>query len=345
MPAWGELLQELNSLRSEVQQQSEANPEAQLPAPVDLLRRKYLESLASQTGRSVIIYTTAWLEGRPGLGGDVLSIQLGDQQGFMEACSNLTDTRELDLILHSPGGSAEAADAIMAYLRTQFDHIRAIVPLAAMSAATMMALACDEIVMGDHSQLGPIDPQFTIATPEGPRFAPGQAIEDQFERAKEECANPANIAAWLPILRSYAPGLLAMCDHQQRLAEDFAETALAEHMFQGRPDAKDKAKSVAEWFADFKEFRSHGRRVGRDQAEEQGLVIYRLEEDAEFQDAVLSVHHAIQHTFTNTPSAKIVENHQGRAWIKMAGGGPLLLGGPGALSGDGQIVPVISPPT
>lgn len=345
MPTWGELLQELNELRGELQQQAEANPGVQLPMPVDLLRRKYMNLLAERTGRSVIVYSTAWMEGRPGVGNDAVSIQLGDQQGFMEACSNLTDSRVLDLFLHSPGGSAEAADAIMAYLRTQFDHIRAIVPLAAMSAATMMALACDEIVMGDHSQLGPIDPQFTIITPEGPRGAPGQAIEDQFERAKKECADPANIAAWLPILRSYAPGLLAMCDHQQRLAEDFAAKALAEHMLSDQDDAEQKAKAIAAWFADFKEFRSHGRRVGRAEAVEQGLVVRRLEEDGETQDAILSVHHAIQHTFTNTPTAKIVENHKGRAWIQMAGGAPILVGGPGALSGDGaQIVPVVAPP-
>lgn len=330
MPTWGELLKELNELQNELMQQAAGMPPGTpLPSPPDLVRRKYMNALAERTGRAVIIYATAWMENRPGVGADLLSIHIGDQQGFMEACSNLTDARELDLFLHSPGGSAEAADAIMAYLRTQFDHIRAIVPLAAMSAATMMALACDEIVMGEHSQLGPIDPQFTIATPEGPRSAPGQAIEDQFERAKEECKDPANIAAWLPILRSYAPGLLAMCDHQRALAEEFAAKSLAQHMFRGEADAEKKAAEVAAWFADFAEFRSHGRRVGLEEAVARGLKVGVLEDDAQFQDAVLSVHHAIQHTFTQTPSAKVVENHHGRAWIRMAGQAPVqLVAGP-----------------
>jgi len=56
--------------------------------------------------------------------------------------------------LHSPGGSIEAAEAIVTYLRSKFAHIRAIVPHSAMSAATMIAMACDEIVMGKHSFLG-----------------------------------------------------------------------------------------------------------------------------------------------------------------------------------------------
>lgn len=316
MPTWGELLQELNDVQANFAEIAAQNPDVKLPSEADVVRRTYLQQLEQRTGRAVIIYATAWLEQKPGLGSDLLSIQLGDLQGFMEACSNTTDQRELDLFLHSPGGSAEAADAIMAYLRTQFDHIRAVVPLAAMSAATMMALACDEIIMGDHSQLGPIDPQFTISTPEGPRSAPGQAIIDQFALAKDECKEPTNIAAWLPILRSYAPGLLAMCSHQRALAEEFAAQSLEKYMLKDEDDPKKRAEDTAAWFADFQEFRSHGRRVGRDEVEAQGLTVIRLEEDGELQDAILSVHHAIQHTFTRTPSAKLVENHHGRAWIR-----------------------------
>jgi hypothetical protein len=65
----------------------------------------------------------------------------------------------------------------------------------------MLALAGDEVVMGAHSQLGPIDPQITIPTTEGPRTASAQAIRDQFEMAKKECADPQLMSAWLPILR------------------------------------------------------------------------------------------------------------------------------------------------
>jgi ClpP class serine protease len=79
-----------------------------------------------------------------------VQIGLGDIQGFMEAASNIEE-RELDLVLHSPGGSAEAAESIVNYLRKRFDNIRVYVPLAAMSAATMIALSANEIVMGQHS--------------------------------------------------------------------------------------------------------------------------------------------------------------------------------------------------
>jgi hypothetical protein len=216
------------------------------------------------------------------------------------------------------------------YLRTRFDHIRVFVPLAAMSAATMMSLAANEIVMGAHSQLGPIDPQFTLQTPEGLRSAPAQAIIDQFEMAKAECQDPKNITAWLPILRGYGPGLLSQCSHQRRLAEDLVAGWLERYMLVGTTNAADEARRIAAWFADFAAFKSHGRRVSRDDARAQGLVITDLEKDHDLQDAVLSVHHAVQHSIGATAVAKIVENHLGRAWLKSQQA-QLVLGGGGQL--------------
>ncbi len=233
----------------------------------------------------------------------------------MEAVSNIRET-ELDLVIHSSGGSAEAAEAIIEYLRQRFNHIRAIVPVSAMSAATMMCLSADEIVMGQHSQLGPIDPQFIISTPEGARSAPAKAILNQFELAKRECAKPENLAAWMPILRTYAPGLLTQCVDSREFASKMVAGWLQNYMLREDPEANKKSLDIADWFADYESFRSHGRRVGREQAREIGVVVSDLESNPELQDAVLSVHHATMHTFSGTPAVKIIENHLGRAWIR-----------------------------
>lgn len=332
MPTWGELLKELADLQRRAELAAGAvAPTPGTPSPHDILRRKYLRVLSERTGRATIVYATAWQENKENVTSADVSVGPADVHGFMEAVSNVSE-RELDLFLHSPGGSAEAAEAVMSYLRTRFDHIRAVVPVAAMSAATMMALACDEIVMGAHSQLGPIDPQLTIHTPEGPRSAPGQAIVDQFEQAKRECQDPANIAAWLPILRGYGPGLLAICANQRALAEEFAARNLEAHMFAGDANAKVKAEAAATWFADFTAFRSHGRRVSAEDARSQGLNVTDLEADDELQDAMLSVHHAVAHTLASTAAVKVIENHHGRAFIqqKAAQLVQLVPAGPGA---------------
>lgn len=133
----------------------------------DIVRRKYLKELADFTRRDVILYCTAYTTPQSnGVPSEALSLITGDIQGFMTALHNM-DNDKLDIIVHSPGGSVEAVDQIMSYLRTKYSHIRAIVPQNAMSAASMMACACDEIIMGKHSAIGPIDPQITFPMSNG----------------------------------------------------------------------------------------------------------------------------------------------------------------------------------
>jgi hypothetical protein len=277
----------------------------------DSVRREYLQGLYELTGRPVILYSSAWFESRDMPPGEI-QVSLPDMQGFMEACSNI-EGPNLDIILHSPGGSADAAESIVEYLRGRFNDIRVFIPIAAMSAATMMALSADQLVMGQHSQLGPIDPQFIIRTPEGERTAPARAIINQFERAKAECVRPENLAAWTPILRMYGPGLLTQCEASQNTAVNMVAGWLERYMLAGNPTA---AMEAAKWFADYEVFGTHGRRVGRDQARAQGLNVLDLEKDHQLQDAVLSVHHATMHTFAGTAAHKIIENHHGRAWVR-----------------------------
>ena len=121
----------------------------------DLVRRQYLLDLSEHTKTDVILYATSF-SANPNVSSNLLTIGLADIQGFM-ACMNGLKSDRLDFVIHSPGGSLEAADQIVQYLRSKYGYIRAIIPQNAMSAATMIACACDEIVMGKHSAIGPID--------------------------------------------------------------------------------------------------------------------------------------------------------------------------------------------
>lgn len=313
MPTWGELGEELQQIQASLEKKSQPGV-----GPFDVLRRKYLTQLYERTGRATFLYYSGWMD-KPQASPETLSVVGADVCGFMEACSNAAAKKErkLDLFVHSPGGDADAAEQICEYLRDQYDHIRVIVPLQAMSAATMMALSADEVVMGAHSQLGPIDPQLTIQTPEGARQSSAQAIKDQFELAQKECADPAALPAWMPILRTFAPGLLAACDHAAKRAEEIVSTAMAKYMLAGDPKASEKAAEAASWFGDAKTLLSHGRPVRRDEAREHNVVVSDLEDDDDLQDAILSVHHATMHTMAGTPAAKLIENENGRAYFLM----------------------------
>lgn len=88
-------------------------------------------------------------------------------------------------------------------------------------------------------------------------------------------------------------------------------------MFAGLEDAETKAKETAAWFAEFSSFGSHSRRVSRDDARAQNVVVTDLEADDTLQDLVLSVHHAVSHTMSGTSAFKLIENQKGRAFIQV----------------------------
>lgn len=212
MPGWSEILREINETATDA------------GINFDVVRDRYLARLHELTGNAVINYASGWLNGK---GGVQISVTGEDVHGFMEVCRDVPE-RKLDLIVHSPGGSPEAAEQIVEYLRTQFDYIRCFVPLQAKSAATMIALGCDEIVMGHHSELGPIDPQIFLSTPEGMRQGPAHGILRDFRRAQRECKEDVSLLpAWTPILRSYVGGLLESCDQYVKLSLDLVRGLIA----------------------------------------------------------------------------------------------------------------------
>jgi hypothetical protein len=298
LSSWGEILEEL--------QRTAPQPGA---LDFDGVRRKYLTELHGVTSRATIVYATDWLMGGP----PGISITPEDMVAMMEVCKDMGDG-PLDLVLHSPGGSAEATASIVRYLRKQFSEIRVIVPHAAMSAATMLALSADVIVMGKQSQLGPIDPQ--LVTPQGQ--IPARAILDQFERAKKECAeDSAALGPWMPMLQQYGPALLEQCQNADSLAKRLVRGWLRTYMFQGQKDAARKAARVAKFFGDHHIHRSHSLGIDRDEARDKGVNVVDLEKDEALEGAVLGVYYATFHTF-NGPAIKIVENHLGRAFAKIA---------------------------
>jgi len=306
MPTWNDILKEL---------QGSTNNGSQ-PPQCDNVRRKYLVALSQHTGRNTILYATRFLESA-GAPPDVLSIVPEDLQGIMTVVHGIKGPN-LDLVLHSPGGSLEATESITNYLRSKFKNIRVIVPLYAQSAAAMLACSADEIVMGKHSFLGPTDPQIRITNEYGSQFVPAQSILDQFAMAEAACQNPKILPAWVPMLRLYAPHLLVVCENAKKMSKELVEDWLTRYMLKRDRQKKEKADKIATWLSDHRYFKSHGRSISRQELKKRGVKILFLEKDQTFQDLVLSLIHATTCTFDMTPAAKIIENHRGKAFIKIA---------------------------
>ncbi len=88
-------------------------------------------------------------------------IDLEDAQTIIAAIKETPPDVPIDLILHTPGGLVLAAMQIARAVEAHPARATVYVPVYAMSGGTLIALVADEIVMGEFSMLGPIDPQIS----------------------------------------------------------------------------------------------------------------------------------------------------------------------------------------
>lgn len=293
MPNWKDILDELREQGS----------------THDIIRRKYLFKLHEFTGRNVIAYYSGFLQKKIRELQGELGINDTDKNGFMTAIHKLDTSKGLDLILHTPGGEVAATESIIDYLTKKFDDIRVIVPQLAMSGGTMIACAGNIIVLGKQSSLGPIDPQFN--------GLPAHGILEEFQQAHEEIKKDnSKIAVWQPIINQYHPTLIGECQKAVKWSKIIAKKALEKRMLKDNPNRKKIIGKIIKELTSHSITLSHARHLSDEKCKELGLVIESLESNQDFQDAVLTVHHAFMHTLTATPAFKIIENHNGVAYIQ-----------------------------
>ncbi len=303
MPAWNELLTEFE----------QHAPEARGDWFAQKFNSAVQDVSTARGGKNVVLYGSAFLQ-KPNLPQGHILITHEDINGFMSVIRGMDWDAGLSLVLHTPGGVTNATESLVDYLRAKFADFEVIVPTYAMSAGTMISLASDRIVMARHSQLGPIDPQMLV--PGGGSF-PAQAIKDQFDQAKVEIAeNPVLAHAWAPVLAPLGPAMLRDAVNNPDYSERMVRNWLAKYMLAG-DDAK--AKEVAHYFADNTEHLSHGRRIGRDEARDRGVVVEDLETSQATQEAVLTLYHLMTIWFDQSTSTKVMWSLKGQ-WIKNWGG-------------------------
>lgn len=229
--------------------------------------------------------------------------------GFMNTVRGLDCENGLDLVLHTPGGSPMAAEAIVKYLRSKFGkNIRVIVPHMAMSAGTMIACSAKEIIMGKQSSLGPIDPQLN--------GIPAYSIQSEFEDAKIDLANGTqNFNYWRLLLSKYPAAYVKMAMDAIALSDTLLREWLGSCMLEDA--ASETIEKVCNSLNEHVDSKAHARHFDASFCKSIGLHIIDLEADQRLQDAVLSVHHCYVHTFASTAAVKIIENQNGKAFINI----------------------------
>lgn len=293
MYSWSELLNE---------SQAQINPQNPNGGVQFLMSKKsgFIKKLSEYTGRNTILYFSAFLH----KSANKANINDLDINAFMANVHKLDKTKGLDLILHTPGGDLSATEQIIYYLKSYFGNdIRAIIPQMAMSAGSLIAVSCKEIIMGRQSCLGPFDPHLN--------GVPCQSAIREFYKAVDDVAkNPASLGLWQTIISKLNPTFLALCEQADKLSDELTESILSDKHL-SEPE-KDNIKNV---FQQNGTSKIHSRHINRDKCKTAGLKIVDLENDQTIQDLVLGIHHCCMILGEQSNIMKIVENNIGNGYI------------------------------
>lgn len=263
-------------------------------------RKNQLKRISALRGRDALVFAADINKSIP-----QISIDYSDLLPFTDQLSNLKGER-LDLILETPGGSGEVAEDLVKAMRSRYQDVAVIVPGYAKSAGTIMAMAGDEILMGPHSGLGPIDAQIFY---QGKRFS-ADALLEGMEKIKKEVVDTGTLnRAYIPILQGISPGELQNAENALSFAKILVTQWLAQYKFRTwtthssdgqsvtQPEKEQRAKEIADHLCDHRFWKTHGRSIKIDDFEQMRLKITDYSKAPDLNDAIVRYHTLLQMTF------------------------------------------------
>ncbi len=271
-------------------------------AELDRERKIQLARIAKLRGRAVIVMASDMGHPKPA----PLSISYEDILPFTDLLDGL-EGAAVDVILETPGGSAEVAEDMVRALRERFETVSFIVPGWAKSAGTIMAMAGDEILMGPSSALGPIDAQIQWRD----KVFSAEAFLEGLADMKREAADPSVglNRAHIPILQQISPGEIQHAknalDFARRLVADWLERykfrTWVQHRRSGLPvseqERQETAQRIATELCRHQRWLTHSRSIRIGDLRELGLEITDYGETPDLADAIRRYYTLLQMTF------------------------------------------------
>ncbi len=254
------------------------------------IRKEQLQRISSlRGGRDIFVYATALQKHEA-----PIAISYEDLLPISDQIENLSNN-SIDVILETPGGSAEIAEDIVKLLRDKYEHVGFIVPGCAKSAGTIMAMAGDEILLEPSSSLGPIDAQIVQR---GKVFS-AHAFLEGLKKIKEEVESAGSLnRAYIPILQNISPGEIQSAENALDFAKDLVTQWLAAYKFKfwdthsstGAPvsvdEKKTRAAEIASALCDHGRWLTHGRSIKLSDLEEMRLKVTNYRDNPDLHDAI-----------------------------------------------------------
>jgi hypothetical protein len=191
----------------------------------------------------------------------------------------LPKASKVDLFLYSVGGLTEVPWRIVTMIREFAEEFSVLVPYKAASAATMIAIGADKIVMGRKGELGPIDPQLQVRRKgEGGTVVQEQiAVEDiisyfRFAREKAGLSDQSALVAPFSALTGKLdqPWILGGINRIHAHIRSVARKLLTARK---QPPDEQRIQVIIDSLAE--KTYQHGHAIGAKEAEEVGLNVAR----------------------------------------------------------------------
>lgn len=152
---------------------------------------------------------------------------------------------------------------------TKNGEFKVIIPNKAKSAATLVALGANEIVMGYSSELGPIDAQIPVNISGIVQFISAQSFIDARDelitKTHDAVRNKEEYQGYLQLLTTIDVAFVKECERAMNFAEDIAKKWLDNYMLKKHVKKLDKrrefAENIAKKLSSAKTFLSHGRMI------------------------------------------------------------------------------------
>ena len=240
-------------------------------------RKKFYQELEAYRRHPVISYVTST---RQNAGG---SIATDAVRQFVKQLEFLKETpKEIDLLINSYGGDGLTSWRLITLLREYLGKegkITCLVPFYAFSAATLMAVGCDEIFLHPWASLGPVDPQITVNNKDGTQQFAYEDVSAYTNFLREEAGiteQKEKVELLSPLVSQIAPSVIGGAKRASMQSITMAEKLLKLHM---TGTEEQNAESIAQKLS--KNYFSHGHAVTKTEAQQLGLKIAKKDTEIE----------------------------------------------------------------
>jgi ATP-dependent protease ClpP protease subunit len=218
-----------------------------------------------------LIYNTSNTRFRTQLASDILdSLNL-----LLKSIPNNLKRKKISLFLHSQGGFLDVVTSFVYMLRKKFETFDVIIPEIAHSAATILSLGADNILMSYYSSLSPFDPQLSLKTQSGTIGASTEDIKGYYSLMLEFFKDDmAKVQAFNMLANRFPPEVLGNMERVQKQVRMVATKMLGYH---NTPE--EEIEAVIDKFQ--KEFYSHQYRIHFDDAKKLGLKVSLMDDRLE----------------------------------------------------------------